>query len=959
MGCANLEGIIDSFKPTTECEHVWVDASCELAKTCSICGETEGEALGHTEVLDASKAPTCTEKGLTEGKHCSVCGEIIVAQSPVDALGHKDANKDHACDNECETAQGEHADADKDHACDYGCSETIGTCADADKNHVCDYGCGKSYGEHVDANNDHACDYGCSETIGTCADADKDHACDYGCDKSYGEHVDANKDHACDYGCSETFGTCADANNDHVCDYGCGKSYGDHIDENHDHICDYGCSAFQGEHVDTNNDHVCEYGCSEAIGECADADKNHSCDHGCGKNFGDHADTNNDHVCEYGCQVAIGTCEDKDLDHACDYGCEKYYGTHTDAGLDHACDYGCQVAIGTCEDKNLDHACDYGCGKNYGEHVDSADDADHVCDYGCKAVLESCSDVLTDDDHKCDVCGAEDITTHVYGDWEVDTAPTYEAAGLEKQYCNCGHYNERTVAQLIAVESIGFERALHNLVLGVNESVTLEVTVLPENASNKTLTWTSTDDTIASVVDGVITAHKEGFVNIIATDDRGQVEKKAFIYVTSTVVDGDISDSKYVSSIPSFSERADRTQETRVVFSEGGIYLVYNVVDKNMKEDSHIEAYIALGNESKIVDQSFEVRFYPLNETLSNGAAYKWDGEAWAGITNTFRMYGKTIPVTDADGNNVGYTSETFIPYSSFGLTEAPEILRMLSVQFYWTGGEAISSGHSNEVAFKMAHLDDFTYYKSYDKNGLVGNASGSTVEVKFDNGTISNTGSSTEATVGQFTANGESGTNKKSNTFVAADSMTFTNGLGGEENGAAVTNHLKGPYTVVQGANLGTGDFTVSAWFNIPVGEAVSGGNATYLFGDSSADFKVNKGFRLTVRLVNGQYLLNCRAGGNSGVYNGNVLAMQQGEWHLLTITRKGTTVSFYFDNTLVMTQTVAENYDFGNYGIGFGGNVGDTWSYNDNEILFDNIRVYDRALSADDVTYLYYTDN
>ena len=68
VGCANLEGIIDSFKPTTECEHVWVDASCELAKTCSICGETEGEALGHTEVLDASKAPTCTDKGLTEGK---------------------------------------------------------------------------------------------------------------------------------------------------------------------------------------------------------------------------------------------------------------------------------------------------------------------------------------------------------------------------------------------------------------------------------------------------------------------------------------------------------------------------------------------------------------------------------------------------------------------------------------------------------------------------------------------------------------------------------------------------------------------------------------------------------------------------------------------------------------------------------------------------------------------------
>ena len=33
-------------------------------------------------------APTCTETGLTEGKKCSVCGETLVAQEVVAALGH-------------------------------------------------------------------------------------------------------------------------------------------------------------------------------------------------------------------------------------------------------------------------------------------------------------------------------------------------------------------------------------------------------------------------------------------------------------------------------------------------------------------------------------------------------------------------------------------------------------------------------------------------------------------------------------------------------------------------------------------------------------------------------------------------------------------------------------------------------------------------------------------------------
>ena len=64
------------------------EADCENAQVCTVCGKTLKEALGHTEVIDAAEAPTCTETGLTEGSHCSVCDEVLVAQEEVAALGH-------------------------------------------------------------------------------------------------------------------------------------------------------------------------------------------------------------------------------------------------------------------------------------------------------------------------------------------------------------------------------------------------------------------------------------------------------------------------------------------------------------------------------------------------------------------------------------------------------------------------------------------------------------------------------------------------------------------------------------------------------------------------------------------------------------------------------------------------------------------------------------------------------
>lgn len=74
-------------------------------------------------------------------------------------------------------------------------------------------------------------------------------------------------------------------------------------------------------------------------------------------------------------------------------------------------------------------------------------------------------------------------------------------------------------SKVIPVESVFFNKSYVELM--VDDEITLTVTVTPENASNKNVSWSSSAPSVASVADGKVTALKAGKAIITVKTEEG------------------------------------------------------------------------------------------------------------------------------------------------------------------------------------------------------------------------------------------------------------------------------------------------------------------------------------------------------------------------------------------------------------------------------------------------------
>lgn len=129
---------------------------------------------------------------------------------------------------------------------------------------------------------------------------------------------------------------------------------------------------------------------------------------------------------------------------------------------------------------------------------------------------KNCGDII----EKGEVIKAEG---HLWSDWSIKALPTITSEGIEERICKrCSKIESRNIPKLtkIPVDEIKVDKSEIELVIG--DAFSLIATVKPDNATYKSVYWSSSDTSIATVDEnGVVTAVAPGEAEITVTTVDG------------------------------------------------------------------------------------------------------------------------------------------------------------------------------------------------------------------------------------------------------------------------------------------------------------------------------------------------------------------------------------------------------------------------------------------------------
>lgn len=268
----------------------------------------------------------------------------------------------------------------------------------------------------------------------------------------------------------------------------------------------------------------------------------------------------------------------------------------------------CAFSFAACGDDTPKHTHDYGTGwatstthhwhecKNDGCDQKEKDKAAHIdgdnngkcdtCDYTMSVKIPVASVELSQTEITLEVDGTATLTATVSPDnatnktviWESDKTNiatvdntgkvTAIAQGTAKITATADGKSADCTVTVTAkpVHVTGIELDKTAITLEIDETQTLTATLTPDNATDKTVTWTVAPSGVVSVENGVITALKDGTATVTATANGKSAN--CTVTVNAPLTNADVM--KYLN---------DMNFIKRIVEGEGGEYVVSNVKD--------------------------------------------------------------------------------------------------------------------------------------------------------------------------------------------------------------------------------------------------------------------------------------------------------------------------------------------------------------------------------------------
>ncbi len=173
---------------------------------------------------------------------------------------------------------------------------------------------------------------------------------------------------------------------------------------------------------------------------------------------------------------------------------------------------------------------------------------------------------------------------------------------------------------------------------------TLTATVAPENADNKSVTWTSSDNAVATVADGVVTAVGNGTATITVTTTDGG-------YSATCTVTVEIAPEVPVDPVQAFVERMYTVALGRVA-DEAGVANWVAALRVNTHDGANIAEEFILGEEFALRGLSDEEYVDTLYHTFFNREADQGGKELWLAVL--------------ASGQSRGYVLSNFVNLPEF-----------------------------------------------------------------------------------------------------------------------------------------------------------------------------------------------------------------------------------------------------------------------------------------------------